>query len=123
MQQGKVGADQVVAGSDVHLRLHQRFIAGQVHRRGTGCAGRIDQRRVAIRTDRLDAPFSQRPQQPAFTAAQIQHTLRLAALNRQQHGLVRDRQPTFDGTGADGFDPGLGVVVPALEEGGFRGRH
>ncbi|MNG22879.1 hypothetical protein D3C84_1074200 [compost metagenome] len=49
--------------------------------------------------------------------------LGLAALHRQQDGLVGDLEAAFEGAGADGFDPGLGVVVPALEEGGFGGGH
>ncbi|MNF88830.1 hypothetical protein D3C76_1702560 [compost metagenome] len=49
--------------------------------------------------------------------------LGLAALHRQQDGLVGDLEAAFQGAGADGFDPGLGVVVPALEEGGFGGGH
>ncbi|MNG31159.1 hypothetical protein D3C84_1169080 [compost metagenome] len=32
MQECEVGADQVVVAADVHLRLHQRFIARQMDR-------------------------------------------------------------------------------------------
>ncbi|MNY14337.1 hypothetical protein D3C86_1475090 [compost metagenome] len=123
VQQREVGADQVVAAADVRFALRQRFIARQVHRRRARRSRRLDQRRIAIDTDCGDASFSQRPQQPALAAAQVEHALRLATQHRQQNGLVGDLQAAFDGAGTDGFDPEPGVVVPALEEGGFGGGH
>ncbi|MNP24741.1 hypothetical protein D3C76_1175180 [compost metagenome] len=123
MQQGEVGADQVVVAADVHLRRSQLFITRQMYRRRTRRPRRFDQRRIAIHSDRRDGPISQCPQQPAFAAAQIKHALGLTAQHRQEDCLVSDLLATFDGAVADGFDPGVGIVLPTVQEGGLGGGH
>ncbi|MOA16461.1 hypothetical protein D3C78_1366760 [compost metagenome] len=92
-----------------------------MHRRSARRSRRLHQRRIAIHADRLDTPVCQRAQQPAFAATQVKHTFGLTTQHRQQDGLVGDRLTAFDAAAADGVDPALGVVVPAVEEGGFGG--
>ncbi|MNZ72458.1 hypothetical protein D3C78_908370 [compost metagenome] len=123
VQQGEVGADQVVIATDVYLGRSQRIVTGLMHRRTACCPRCFDQGCVAIHPDRLDAPFGQGTQQPALTTAEIEHMLGLAAQHGQEDGLVGDFQAAFDGAATDRFDPGAGVVMPALQEGGFVAAH
>ncbi|MNP32120.1 hypothetical protein D3C76_1252850 [compost metagenome] len=92
-----------------------------MHPRSARRPRRLHQRRIAVHADRIDGPVCQRTQQPAFTATQVEHTLGLATQHRQQDGLVGDLEAAFDGAAANGVDPGPGVVMPAVEEGGFGG--
>lgn len=85
------------------------------------CQRGLSQCRIAVRTDCtdcIDAPLHQRRQQQALAAAQIKDALGLPASSRSQERQVSDREKAFDCVTADGFDPGLGFVLPALEQGG-----
>ncbi|MNP47660.1 hypothetical protein D3C76_1417250 [compost metagenome] len=123
MQQGEIGADHVITCTHAGSAFGQLFIAGLVHLWRTGRSRRSDQRGIAIHACGVDAPVSQGAQQPAFTTAQVEHPLRLATEYGQQDGLVGHLSAAFDGATAHGVDPGLGVVLPAVQQGGFAAVH
>ncbi|MNE71428.1 hypothetical protein D3C80_1673030 [compost metagenome] len=123
MQQREVGADQVVVAANVDLRFGQLRIRGVIHHRRACRAGRVHQRRVAVDADRVDAAVGQCAQQPSFAAPQVEHTFGLATEDGQQDRLVGDLATAFDGATAHGLGPGLGIVLPALQQGVFRVRH
>lgn len=79
MQQGEVGADQVIVLAHLHLCSSQLRITGHVHLRGAFSPRSRHQRRITIDTHRLDTPGMQRAQQPAFSAAKVEYAAGLAA--------------------------------------------
>ncbi|MCY1441364.1 hypothetical protein D9M71_576770 [compost metagenome] len=107
----------------MYLRFSQLRIAGQVHLTRARSLRCIHQGAVAVDAHGLDTPAGQRAQQPALTTAQVEHPFGLAAEDGQQDGLVGDLATAFDGAAAYGVDPDLGVMVPTVEQGVFRGAH
>ncbi|MNJ58286.1 hypothetical protein D3C77_539140 [compost metagenome] len=82
MQQGKVGADQVIIVAEIHTAFDQGVVAGQMNRPSTAQSCGFDQRRLTVNAHRRDSPFSQCSQQPALAAAKVEHALGLTSEDR-----------------------------------------
>lgn len=123
VQQRKVGTNEVIAFAHVNLALGQLCVAGQVHLGGAHSTCGIHQSPVTIDAHSLDSTVVQRAQQPALATAQVKYPFGLTAEDGQQNGLVSDLPAALDGAAAHGIDPGLGVVLPTVEQGAFRVRH
>ena len=103
--------------ADIHLGLGQLFVTAQVHVRRARRPSGLYQRCITIHANGRNAALSQGAQQPAFAAAQVQHSLRLLAKHGEQDRLVGDLAAAFDRTAAHSLNPGLGIVLPALQQG------